>query len=448
VTDDGADAGWSEQQADCRLVFEENIHPMWISTMRGIVEVNRAALQHYHYSREEFLAMSAEDFEVTESLPAGSSPMDKSASPGGRVARVIGKHHKRDGSSIDVELTAFAISFGGVPAMLISVSDVTRIRKTEAQARYLDFLLARVTDAIPASDDVRLDFVDIEPAEAVLGLVNTGRFDGELAHRRGDGRCVHIESRAVASFDSFGTALGCVSVDRAVTRRRRAEETIRALLNEVIAIQEEERRRTACELDEETAQVLTSVLIGLRALEELEDLSGARGVARTLRASVSTALNGVKRLSRGLRPSVLDDLGLEEALDSLVDQVSRRSGVCVDLHATGPRVRRLPGVVEIALYRIAEEALVNMGKHAAARSVSVLIQRNARTVRLIIEDDGKGFDVAAAPSETQLGLMGMRERAHLVGGSMVVESGPGRGTSVCVSVPLPTPTTGSESRPS
>jgi signal transduction histidine kinase len=238
------------------------------------------------------------------------------------------------------------------------------------------------------------------------------------------------------------------SVDRDVTRRRRAEETVRALLYDVIAIQEKERRRTACELDEETAQVLTSVLIGLRTLEELEDLPGARGVARRLRASVSTALDGVKRLSRGLRPSVLDDLGLEEALDGLVDQVSRRSGVLVDLHATGPRVRRLPEVVEIALYRIAEEALVNMGKHAAAKSVSVLVQRNAETVRLIIEDDGKGFDVAAAPSETQLGLMGMRERAHLVGGSMVVDSGPGRGTSVCVSVPLTTPTTGSESRPS
>ena len=222
-------------------------------------------------------------------------------------------------------------------------------------------------------------------------------------------------------------------------RERYADEAVRSLLKEVLTAQEVERRRIARELHDETAQALTSLLVGLRAIEESEDLRQALGGTSRLRGLVSAALEGVKRISRGLRPSVLDDLGLQEALDRLGLEVSRQNGFVVDVDATGPRLPRLPEAVETALYRIVQEALANASKHASPKAVSVLIHRTPSEVRLVIEDDGKGFDASAPPSEGQVGLVGIRERAHLVGGLVTVESSPGRGTTIWVSVPLPGP---------
>jgi PAS domain S-box-containing protein len=444
-----AGSGWLEEQADCRRVFEDNTLPMWISGAQGFVEVNRAAVLHYGYSRDEFLAMSVKDLEVSE---AQGDP--------------VREHLKKDGTVIDVEVTSFAVRFGGQPVSLASISDVTYRKRTEAQTRYLDLLLATVTDAVVASDEkfiltgwnaaaestygrraeevlgqpdaliFRTDFVGVERAEAIQRLVETGRFHGELSHRRGDGKRIHIESRAAAFFDGAGKRLGYVSVNRDITERRYAEETIRALLSDVITAQEEERRRIARELHDETAQTLTSLLVGLKAVEESQSLGQAQGAAGTLRGLVASALEGVKRMARGLRPSVLDDLGLEEALERLGADLTSTNAFGVDLHMTGPRLPRLPEGLEIALYRVAQEALTNVAKHASPKAVSVLLHRTPSVVRLVVEDDGKGFDVDAAPADHQLGLIGMRERAHLIGGAMTVESSRGRGTTICISVPL------------
>ena len=147
----------------------------------------------------------------------------------------------------------------------------------------------------------------------------------------------------------MGTRLGYVSVNRDITERRLAEETIRALLNDVITAQEEERRRIARELHDETAQTLTSLLVGLRALEESREIAQAREAAGLLRTSVTAALESVKRIARGLRPSLLDDLGLEQALERLGVEMNRLHGFAVDLEVTGARLPRLPEATEVAL---------------------------------------------------------------------------------------------------
>jgi PAS domain S-box-containing protein len=466
MTGEMVEVGWSDAQVDCRRVFEENSQPMWVAEALDVVDVNRAALIHYGYSRDEFLHMRTPDLEVAEEIVLRASGETLPAT-GAVIPRIVLKHRKKDGSLIDVEITSFAVSFRGRPALLDSVLDVTYRRRTEAQARYLDLLLSTVTDAVIASDDkfvltgwnaaaestygrraeevlgrpdalvFRTDFVGVERTEAIQQLVETGRFHGELTHRRGDGKRIHIESRAAALFDSGGKRLGYVSVNRDITERRYAEETIRALLRDVLTAQEVERRRIARELHDETAQTLTSLLVGLRAVEESQDLDQVKAAANTLRGLVAGALLGVQRMARGLRPSVLDDLGLEEALERLSLDVTGANEFVVDLHVTGPRLPRLPEQIEIALYRMAQEALTNASKHAAPKAVSILIHRNASEVRLVVEDDGKGFDVEATVSDKHLGLVGMRERANLVGGSMTVESSPGHGTTICISVPLP-----------
>jgi PAS domain S-box-containing protein len=458
-TGEMVETGWSDAQVDCRRMFEENSHPMWVLESMEVMDVNRAALLHYGYSREEFLGMTVDDLSAEKPLPAKLAQKP-------RAAR---KHRRKDGSFIDVEITSFAVTFGGRPASLDSIVDVSYRQRADAQTRYLDLLLATVTDAVVASDDkfivtgwnaaaestygrraeevlgrpdalvFRTDFVGVERAEAIKRLLETGRFHGELTHRRGDGKRIHIESRAAALFDSEGKRLGYVSVNRDITERRYAEETIRALLSEVLTAQEAERRRIARELHDDTAQTLTSLLVGLRAVEGSRDLGQALGAASTLRGLVSAALLGVQRIARGLRPSVLDDLGLEEALERLGTEVSRAHGFVVDLHCTGPRLPRLPEAIEIALYRMAQEALTNASKHAKPKAVSIVFRRNPGDVRLVVEDDGKGFDASETPSAGHLGLVGMSERAHLVGGSITVESSPGHGTTICVKVPLSRP---------
>jgi PAS domain S-box-containing protein len=443
--------GWSAAQADLRRVFEKSGHPMWIRDDLALLAVNQAALLHYGYSRDEFVALTIGDLAVTQE-PRGFS-----------------KHRKKDGSLIDVEVSSFEVTFRGRPASLDSILDVTDRRKAEAQAEYLALLLATATDAVVTTDEsfivtgwnaaaetifgrrtdevlgqplalvFRTSFVEAERAGALRMLAETGGFRGELRYQRSDGRRVHLESRVAPLLDSDGKRIGYVSVNRDITERSYAEEAVRSLLKEVLTAQEVERRRIARELHDETAQTLTSLLVGLRAVEEAQDLPSALGGTSALRGLVSVALEGVKRMSRGLRPSVLDDLGLQEALERLGQEVSRSNGFVVDVDATGPRLPRLPEAVETALYRMVQEALTNASKHASPKAVSVLIHRNPSEVRLVIEDDGKGFDASEPLSEGQVGLVGIRERTHLVGGSVTVESSPGRGTTICVSVPLPGP---------
>ncbi len=213
------------------------------------------------------------------------------------------------------------------------------------------------------------------------------------------------------------------------------------LLNRIISAQEDERRRIARELHDETAQSLTSLLVGLRALEDAETLESVQAKAGDLRRLTSHTLAEIQRLARGLRPLALDDLGLEEAVRRHADEYAASCGISVDVHVSGINGRRLPSAVETALYRIAQEALTNAAKHAAPNTISVVVRRESSLVRLVIEDDGCGFNARRLLKNPEtfrhLGLHGMRERAALLGGSFSIESAPGKGTTVSVTIPLP-----------
>jgi signal transduction histidine kinase len=158
-----------------------------------------------------------------------------------------------------------------------------------------------------------------------------------------------------------------------------------------------------------------------------------------LRALVSRILQDVHDLALELRPSVLDDLGLLAALRHLHKEAQDRFRLPVDLQVLGLDGERLPSEVETALYRIVQEALTNIARHANAHSVSVLLERRGASLKLIVEDDGHGFDVASmmsSHSRDRLGLYGMRERASLLDGTLTIESSSGMGTAIYVEIPL------------
>jgi signal transduction histidine kinase len=216
--------------------------------------------------------------------------------------------------------------------------------------------------------------------------------------------------------------------------RREREILRRQLLEKVITTQEDERRRIARELHDSTSQNLTSLIVGLRIMETNCVQCAAQSKATDLRLVASETLDEVHDLSMRLRPRVLDDLGLAAALERLVSEWQARYKIPVDVIIQ--LSERLSGEVETAIYRIAQEALTNIARHAQAKSASILVERRDAVVRVIVEDDGVGFDINTNHGERHLGLLGMRERAELLNGTLVVESTHEHGTSIFIEIPL------------
>lgn len=213
------------------------------------------------------------------------------------------------------------------------------------------------------------------------------------------------------------------------------EQARQQLLRQLIAAGEEERKRVARELHDQTGQALTSLIAGLSSLEK----SCPKAVE--MRALAEQTLAEVHELSVALRPALLDDLGLWPAIRRHCETVAGQFGVEVDCQAVGlDNGQRLPAEIEVALYRITQEALTNALRHGEATRISVLLQRRDHAVLAVIEDNGRGFDAAhwrAHPGkQTHLGLTGIEERAALLGGTLRVESAPGRGTSLFVELPV------------
>jgi signal transduction histidine kinase len=202
-------------------------------------------------------------------------------------------------------------------------------------------------------------------------------------------------------------------------------------LRRVIEGQELERRRLARELHDETGQALTSVLLGLKAVERSDDVPTALAELREL---VVATLQDVRRLAVELRPKALDDFGLSVALERLVQTFKEATGISVEFQSQLGE-QRLPSEVETTLYRIVQESLTNVAKHAGAQRVSILLVRRPGVVSALIEDDGHGF-TEDDEGRGGIGLSGMRERLALLDGRLTVESGRGTGTSLVAEVPL------------
>jgi signal transduction histidine kinase len=244
----------------------------------------------------------------------------------------------------------------------------------------------------------------------------------------------HDKLGATSSFGDEDVRLTESLATRAATAVDLSERVSRDAVRRVVEAQEVERARLARELHDETGQALTSILLGLKALEERVE-TGDRGSAiAELRELVVATLQDVRRLAVELRPAALDDFGLVPALERLRDTVTEQSNVSVNVQSDLAD-QRLPMETETALYRIVQEALTNVLKHAAATRVTVRLSQRERSVALIVQDDGAGFDPQAV-RDGGLGLTGMQERVALLGGRLVVESSEGAGTMLRAEVPL------------
>jgi signal transduction histidine kinase len=223
----------------------------------------------------------------------------------------------------------------------------------------------------------------------------------------------------------------------AVSDARQYHGRIQEMSSQVLTAHETERKRIARELHDDTAQALTSILVRLRLLERSTNDTEVLQNVEELRDLTSGALDSVRRMAMDLRPAALDDLGLVPALHAYAEKYSRSWPVTVTVSVDG-LTRRLPADVELVLYRVVQEALTNIAKHASTTRAAVSLGRRRNEVTLTIVDDGLGFDLNDEPQSngSRLGLFGMRERLALVGGEIQVESARGKGTRITARVPL------------
>lgn len=221
---------------------------------------------------------------------------------------------------------------------------------------------------------------------------------------------------------------------------REHREQLQKRSEQVLTAQEDERKRIARELHDETAQALTTLLIRLKMLERIREPEALKEQIGEIRALTVETLEAVRKLAVDLRPSTLDNLGLLAALEGYVEAYQARLPVGVQFESTGfsGDDRRLAAQVELVLYRVVQEALTNVAKHARARKVCVRLERTPVSVRAMVLDDGVGFapDEAMRSPERGLGLFGMQERLALVGGRLSIQSWPGGGTRIEADVPL------------
>jgi two-component system, NarL family, sensor kinase len=265
----------------------------------------------------------------------------------------------------------------------------------------------------------------------------------QLKLHAGDGSKVpaQISIRPQAASNLDAATLCLVVTD--MTEARRSEEMLRALTHRVVQVQEAERLRVAVELHDNITQLLCAVLFHSQALVDgmpAHDAPAKRKAVK-LRVMLGRTADEVERISRNLRPGRLEQLGLVEVLRDIARDFAEEAGVAVRLDCV-ELTARLPADTELALYRILQEALKNVQKHARARHVSVSLKQRVAFVQFAIRDDGIGFDSHPRPSgprKAGLGLLGMRERAAYVGGSLEIASARGAGTEIKVRIPLKQP---------
>jgi PAS domain S-box-containing protein len=277
-------------------------------------------------------------------------------------------------------------------------------------------------------------------------LLTSGFWEGELVHSTRDGRRLTVESRHVRQTDQQGRAIAILQINRDITRRREAEESLRSLSARLLQLQDEERRRVARELHDSTGQSLAALVLHLSAVSArmsaidpsyVELLQDAIGLAQ--KASDET-----RTLSYLLYPPTLDHSGLRSALEWYIDGFTQRSNVKVDLEVSlGPK--RLPDIVERTVFRVVQESLTNIFRHSGSASAVVCIALGSETVELQVVDKGKGISpnvldtLNRTGGQLGVGIRGMRERVHQLGGWLQVKSVVGGGTTILVGLPVTDP---------
>lgn len=437
----------------------------------GLLLVNEAYRRMTGYPRDELLKLRARDLVVDQGVIDKVQQLRV-----GESTRIETFLKRKDGSLLEVEYVTQRLDNGDLQSVLLDVSERKRMKKArdEIERRYTE-LVEQAADSIWLRDrDGRMLLANaaacqllgysreellqttaaqlVHPSDSGSDAQIDSLRPGETLRleriaRHKDGHPVPVEvsvrrlvdgSVQVISHDISDRRRAEQARDESARRERLYMEELREMSRRLGEAQETERRAIAHELHDEVGQALTATRINLRDLEQ-QAAGGPLAARLTDTATlIAELLARVRQMSLDLHPSVLDDLGLGAALRWCVRTRATGSNIQVMFDVPEDLPRFAP-MVEITLFRVFQEALSNVQRHAAAQTLAVSVRREAGCLTLTVKDDGKGFDAAVARREAlsgkSLGLIGMQERVRLAGGDIALESAPGRGTEIRVSLP-------------
>jgi len=379
--------------------------------------------------------------------------------PGGPVVRIVGTHfdlteRKRAEAALRQSEERLTLAFAGAQEGIYDWNlETGAVVYSTHWKRMLGYEDHEIEPHVSAFERL-IHPDDLNRATHVNTSVSRGDmpYEMEFRLRHKNGHYIHVLSRGFpVRRDPDGPVVRIVGTHFDLTERKQAEETRERerserarteLLGRLVFAQEDERRRIAREMHDQFGEQLTALGLRIRALKEA--CSGRHDLSANIAAleDVAEQLDrDVDHLIWELRPTALDDLGLRAALANYIEDWSRRVQIPAELHSAGLSTERLASELETTLYRIAQEALNNIAKHAHARHVEIILERRTDQVLLIVEDDGIGFDAGETEEERRgFGLLGMQERAALVGATVQIESALGEGTTIFVRTPtMPAP---------
>jgi PAS domain S-box-containing protein len=471
-----------EREERFRATFEQAAVGIAHTALDGTwLQVNQRLCDIVGYTREELLQKMLQDLTYPDDLAIDLELASRLLAGEIATYAVEKRYLKKDSSLIWIILTVSLVrKMSGEPSYFIAVvEDISERKRAEENLRRSEAYLAEgqrlshtcsvicnvVTGEVFWSQETyriygfdpmgpkpssNTFFQIVHPeerrfVEQSFERIVRDRSDYVLDFRiiRPDGTIRSIHSVGHPLFNDAGDLTELIGTVMDVTERKQAEQARQQLLEQLVTAQEQERVRISRELHDSLGQSLTALHFGLKVVQERAncppDMAEAIEKLRELALSIDDDLD---RLTFELRPPALDDLGLEEALRLLVKKWTATSGIAVDLHTRSLGQQRLPATLETTLYRVVQEALTNIFKHAQATQVSLMVECRGGEVRAIIEDDGQGFDRTAmeerSGDEHRLGLKGMEERAALVNGRLHIETALGAGTTIYVHIPLPT----------
>jgi len=472
-----------------RQLFENASDAIWVHDLEGnIITANEAAGKLVGYSPEELKRMNVRKFLSEESLNLTSQIRQKLLEREPVEQPYEQRMIRKDGTEVILLLATNLVTENGKPTGFQHIArDITEKKRAEEMLTKiingspiptfainkqhkvthwntaLESLsgmkkdevvmtdkqwVAFYTEKRPVMADLIVDGASADEIEVHYGdkgrksYLIDGAYEAEdfFPALGEDGRWLHFTASPIK--DNEGEIIGAIETIRDVTEARRMQDSLRYYLSQITKVQEEERKRIARDLHDDTSQALY-------ALSRQVDNFTRDNVALTpdqatflkeLRQQLNDTLEGIHRFTQELRPPMLDDLGLSAALRWQVSDLEKRSGIEAELTVSGIE-RRCSAEVELMIFRIVQEALRNVEKHAQASRIEVTIEFGKGKTKVSICDNGKGFDLsgrslADLPRAGKLGLAGMEERVRLLNGTMKIESEPGKGTRVMIEVPI------------
>ena len=459
-------------------LFNSNPVPMWIYDRENLafLEVNEAAIEQYGYSREEFLLMT-----ILDIRPA--SEVDKLVLLGGKlnrsekVERMLWKHKKKDGKLIDVEITAQQMEHGNKAAVLVLATDVTERRevqyKLERTNRRLKvaqqigkmgywevnlsskqwywsdetFRILGWTKGMLTPDyEMFLSMVHPDDRNYYLSkqkeIMGAGQsVDAEYRLVLRNGKIKYVHTRSTVIYDEEGRAASIEGILQDVTDRKKTEEEmyemnlqLKELSRHLQCVREEERRYLAREVHDELGQLASAVKMDVDWLYLKAEDKEEKFRSRIAQASATcdVMICTIRKIASDLRPGMLDELGLNASLEWKCSRFAQMNGIACDFYSNVDE-SQLDSFEKTELFRICQESLTNVLRHAKASKVTITLTDKGDAIRLLIADDGCGFDTKVRTRH--LGLLGMKERAISINGEFIITSQPGLGTVINVTLP-------------